>query len=249
VNKARTITNIHSRLLLIVAGIIIAVSLGCASSGSGYSDDAPARPAPSLVNFITFGGIEYLAVRIERTSQLQEDDLGSEFGRVAFKYDGNVFDYDYKSQYGKDGDAALLEVGTPIYAVKGYKPEFLLAARTDGELVLYLSDSHPNAVIGSDVMDLEDKVVYIGVNSSKDGTTELGAIKDQSKVDELVQMVLKSRVDQESSGGPNMDIYFLAFHMKDGITVTKSYGLQTNKMSRGVYLPNEFRAAVEDALP
>jgi hypothetical protein len=238
-------------LLLVVSSIIVALSFGCASSetNDGPTDTAPERPAPSLVNFITFGGIEYLAVRIGRTTQLQEGDLGPEYGRVAFKYDGNVFDYDYKSQYGKDGDAALLEVGTPVYAVKGYKPEFMLAARTDEELVLYLSDSHPNAVIGSDVMDLEGKVEYIGVNSSKDGTTELAAIKNQSKVDELVQMVLKSRVDEESTGGPNMDIYFLAFHMKDGITVTKSYGLQTNKMSRGVYLPEEFRDAVEEALP
>ena len=209
---------------------------------------APPRSAFSMIDFISFGGITYLTWRIEKEPPLQEENLGLEFGQVAFKYEGNVSDPSYKLKSGKDGDAAFLEVGTPVYTVKGYKPEFMLAARRNNKLVLYMSDTHPNAETGSDLMDLEGKVKYIGVNSPKDGKTELAAIKDQSQIDTLVRMVLDAPVDQNIRNDLDSDLYFLAFHLKDGITVTRGYRLQSNLLDRGIKLPREFRTAIEDAL-
>jgi hypothetical protein len=37
----------------------------------------------------------------------------------------------------KDGDAAFLDKGTPIYQVKGYPPSEKLAARFQGKLIAY----------------------------------------------------------------------------------------------------------------
>ena len=210
-----------------------------------------------MIDYISFGGITYLTLRIEKEPPLQEENLGLEFGQVAFKSAGNVSGPSSEGivssapsngKSGKDGDAAFLEVGTPVYIVKGYKPEFMLAARRNVELVLYLSDTNPNAETGSDLMDLEGKVMYIGVNSSFDGTTELAAIKDQSQVDSLVRMVLDAPVDQNIRNESDSDLYFLAFHLKDGITVTRGYRLQSNLLDRGIKLPREFRTAIEDAL-
>ena len=53
---------------------------------------------------------------------------------VKFKVSGNVCDPNYKL---KDGDAAFLEAGTPIYQVNGHTPSAELAASFNGSLVLY----------------------------------------------------------------------------------------------------------------
>lgn len=243
-----------------------------------------APPSASGIDLIRFGGITYLTFRIEKEPPLQEENLGLEFGQVAFKLS--------EPSGPQDGYATFLEVGTPVYTVKGYKPEFILAARRNNKLVLYLSGTNPSAETGSDLMDLEGKVKYIGVNSNYDIKTELAAIKDQSQVDSLVRMVLDAPVDQnirdvnqdngredsqrdddqrpdftptititvavppgtstsQESHDFDLDLYFLAFHLKDGITVTRAYRLQPNLLiSRpwGIKLPREFRTAIEDAL-
>ncbi len=269
-----------------------------AAPTDGQQSVVSASPSmASMIDLIRFGGITYLTLRIEKEPPLQEENLGLEFGQVAFKrnveqvafkYEGNVSD----PSGPQDGDAAFLEVGTPVYTVKGYKPEFMLAARRNDELVLYLSDTNPSAETGSDLMDLEGKVKYIGVNSEYDGKTELAAIKDQSQVDSLVRMVLDAPIDQnirdvnqdngredsqrdddqrpdftptitipvavplgtstsQGSHDFDLDLYFLAFHLKDGITVTRAYRLQPNLLISvpwGIKLPREFRTAIEDAL-
>jgi len=95
--------------------------------------------------------------------------------------------------------------------------------------------------------------VYLCTVRPYDGKTELAAIKDQSQVDSLVRMVLDAPVDQNirDVNQDNSDLYFLAFHLKDGITVTRAYRLQPNLLISvpwGIKLPREFRTAIEDAL-
>jgi hypothetical protein len=53
---------------------------------------------------------------------------------VKFKVSGNVCDPNYRL---KDGDAAFLDPGTPIYRVTGQPPGAELAARFDGQIVVY----------------------------------------------------------------------------------------------------------------
>jgi hypothetical protein len=47
---------------------------------------------------------------------------------------GNVCDRGFRL---KDGDAAFLDAGTPIYEVKGQPPSEQLAARFNGQIVVY----------------------------------------------------------------------------------------------------------------
>ena len=242
------------RWSLIVTGVVVALTFGCTSSSPGDQDIAAAPPTPprSIVidwlDFIYIGGIEYLTIQIEKEPPLQEEDLGAEFGRVAFKYEGNVFDPYYRPKYGKDGDAAFLEVGTPVYSVKGYKPEFILAARRNNKLVLYGSDTTPNAEVGSDVLDLEGKVKYIALTSPRDRNTELASIRDQPLIETLVGMVLDAPVDLEAQYDRDSDVYFLVFHLNDGITVTRAYRPEYDLLGGVLQLPREFRTAISDPL-
>ena len=85
------------------------------------------------VNFIEVGSTQYVA-GLQSPTALQEADLGPLYTHVKFKVSGNVCDPGYRL---KDGDAAFLDAGTPIYEVKGQSPSEQLAARFNGQIVVY----------------------------------------------------------------------------------------------------------------
>jgi hypothetical protein len=85
------------------------------------------------VDFVQVGSTQYVAGPGVPTT-LQETDLGPVVARVKFKVDGSVCDPNYKP---KDGDAAFLDPGTPIYEVKGRPTSQVLAARRNGQILSY----------------------------------------------------------------------------------------------------------------
>src|SRR4030088_620961 len=86
------------------------------------------------VNFIQIGSTQYVAGPTQSPAVLQETDLGPVYAHVKFKVSGNVCDPNYRL---KDGDAAFLDAGTPIYQVNGQPPGEQLAARFSGQIVVY----------------------------------------------------------------------------------------------------------------
>jgi hypothetical protein len=85
------------------------------------------------VNFIQVGSTQYVAAPPSPTT-IQESDIGPVYAHVKFKVSGNVCDPNYRL---KDGDAAFLDPGTPIYRVNGQPPGAELAARFNGQIVVY----------------------------------------------------------------------------------------------------------------
>ncbi len=89
------------------------------------------------VDFIQIGSIQYLAGPGAPTT-LQESDLGPVVGHVKSKVAGNVCDPNYRP---KDGDAAFLEPGTPIYQVHGRPTSEVVAARRNDQILSYVAKS------------------------------------------------------------------------------------------------------------
>ncbi len=85
------------------------------------------------VNFVQVGSTQYIAGPQPATA-LQDSDLGPVYAHVKFKLSGNVCDPGYRL---KDGDAAFLDAGTPIYQVNGQSPRVQLAAKFNGSIVVY----------------------------------------------------------------------------------------------------------------
>lgn len=85
------------------------------------------------VDFIQVGSTQYVAGPGAPTT-LQESDLGPVVGHVKSKLAGSVCDPSYRP---KDGDAAFLEPGTPIYQVNGRPLSQIVAARRDGQILSY----------------------------------------------------------------------------------------------------------------
>ncbi len=89
------------------------------------------------VNFVEVGSTQYVAGPAS-PSVLQEGDLGPVYAHVKFKVSGNICSASYHL---KDGDAAFLDPGTPIYQVNGHPPGMQLAARFNGRILLYAAAS------------------------------------------------------------------------------------------------------------
>src|SRR5438094_8934550 len=89
------------------------------------------------VDFIQIGSTQYLAGPGTQTT-FQESDLGPVVGHVKAKVAGKVCDPDYRP---KDGDAAFLEPGTPIYQVNGRPTSQVVAVRRNDQTLSYVANA------------------------------------------------------------------------------------------------------------
>lgn len=119
-------------MALKVVGVIAVMLLTAACQLPGSPSSCNAQI--DWINFIEIGSTQYVAGLGASPDVLQESDLGPVYAHVKFKVSGNVCDPSYRV---KDGDAAFLDPGTPIYQVSGQSPSEQLAARFNGNLVLY----------------------------------------------------------------------------------------------------------------
>src|ERR1700687_4911708 len=116
--------------VIAVLGAIL-LTAACRLPGSTPSCNAQI----DWVNFIQVGSTQYVAGP-QPPATLQESNLGPVYAHVKFKVSGNVCDPNYRL---KDGDAAFLDAGTPIYQVNGQPPGLQLAARFSGQMVAYMA--------------------------------------------------------------------------------------------------------------
>lgn len=209
----------------------------CASGGGSAEID--------WVDFIRLDGVTYDSNYYEQG--LRREDIGEPVAEVRCKIADNVTDPEYQI---RDGDAAFLEPGTPIYEVRGYPSWFRLAAEQDGEWVLYEPDTVPDAETGADLLALEGRIDYIGINSSYNGTRELARIEDPQEVERLVGLVLAAPVDQDRqySDADLEDQVFIEFGFDDGTRTIRAFGPHSGQLSRGILTPEAFGEAVEEAL-
>jgi hypothetical protein len=118
----------HTVVVALVVALLIAA---CQLPGS----PSTCKAQIDWVNFVEIGSNQYVAGP-QSPGVLQEADLGPVYATVKFKVDGNVCDPNYRL---KDGDAAFLEPGTPVYEVSGHASSEELAARFNGSIVVYRS--------------------------------------------------------------------------------------------------------------
>lgn len=117
--------------VMLVAGLsALALLAGCQLPGAARGCNVQI----DWVNFIQVGSTQYVAGLGSAPVVLQQSDLGPVYAHAKFKVSGNVCDPNYKL---KDGDAAFLEAGTPIYTVNRHSPSEELAARFNGSIVIY----------------------------------------------------------------------------------------------------------------
>jgi hypothetical protein len=237
------------RRLVVVAVAALLLAGGCAAVQGLSATHCPAsrkllpQGAADYIDFVQVGGVTYhAATRPESGQALRDGDLGTQVAAVRCKLAEHIVE-DPAQRY-LDGDAAYLDKGTALYAVNGYRPGFRLAARRDGELVLFEAAENPRARTWADLLDLGGKVRWIGVN---DGSNRpRAAIRDRQQVARLVDLLLGSRVGKQVACAD--DGVFLAFHLDDGTATTLAYSVHFRRLDCRDPLPQVFGAAIRTAL-
>jgi hypothetical protein len=194
------------------------------------------------IDFIQHGDIQYVASMSGTLGRgLTDADLGPEQFRVrnALARGGNG-----GGGTPRDGDAAFVSAGEPVYAVRGYRPTFRVAAHHDGRLVLYEADSNPAAKVGGDLLDLDGKVAAITLLSPKDGRTILGRIADPARVRDLVNLVLTAPVDQSVRTTTAPD--HVGFELTDGTVSSRAYFREPGVLQRGIQVSGRFGDAMDE---
>ena len=220
---------------------VLAIALLVGFAGCGLL-----QPTANIdwVNFVRFGGITYLA-SFNAGRELQPADLGPQFAAVRSRLEGNVHDANYQTQ---DGDAAFLDVGTPVYQVQGFAPTFRLAAYQNGKLALFEADTNPHAKTGADLLDIGGKVQSIAVTDDTMSGAPLATITDAHQLATLVTLLLAAPVDQTRQSADSGPHYFLIFHLADGTQVGRVYLPAAHEVARGIIVPDAFVTALAATL-
>src|SRR5262245_55441456 len=126
--------------------------------------------AMSFGYFVRFHGVNYSGTRYEEGSRITVDDLGPEVGRVtcdvtelyspgsASMAPSTASEERMQRCAERDGGASMVPPGTAVYSIRGYRPEYRLAANTGGQWMIFHAKENPRATSGGDLLDLEAKV-------------------------------------------------------------------------------------------
>ncbi|MGU3469742.1 hypothetical protein ACLBWT_01075 [Paenibacillus sp. D51F] len=188
---------------------------------------------PEWVDILRVNGLYYVHDS-EASAALPDGRLGPRIGSVKFKMADNACT-DYKM---KDGDAAFLPIGTEIHALKGYRPDFRLAA--GGKI--YEVRSNPRARTIGELMDIEGKVVTVSLHSGMDGkrigdfTTEAS----EAFLKALLPLPLLNDT-REMFKHAGSDRIQLALLLEDGTSSWIAFYTGNNSFSAGAYGTEELK--------
>ena len=110
--------------------IILLLAAGCSIGGSDGPSESGGSGSNTVIDWVDFvkvGGNQYeslYSLAVADPKHVTDEVIG----KVEFTVSGNISDPGYRI---KDGDAAFLPVGTPLYAIEGLDPERFAAAEDD----------------------------------------------------------------------------------------------------------------------
>lgn len=246
------------RTALLLVFLLLAASCGSPSGGaptkSGTSSpptntsDTPPNCTAMIdyADFVRHDGIFYSASSSVLGRPIASSDLGAERFRVKNTVSLATCDPYYRPV---DGDAAYVPTGEPVFSVKGYAPAFRVAARHNGQLVMYEADSNPAARRGADLLDIEGKVKSIVLLDQKTGRMAISRVSDRARVDRLVRIIGDANIDPnypppQTTGA--VEYVQLAFELDDGTVTLRAYDRTRGVLWRGIQVGAAFGSVVDE---
>lgn len=223
-------------------GLALALALGLLVAGRVALADS--LSTSSLLDFVTFDGIDYIRFADEPGRDLTQDDLGAEFATV----DCSIGEDSRRCSYGLDGAAAFLPAGTRMYAVRGFATEFRLATVSNDRVFLYQAWRNPRARVGGALFDIAGKVQAIEVQRgepSSEATAKPARIDSTEDVTALVDMIVRAPARRPGPHAAGEARYWLTFWLRDGTTLGRPYFPETGEVMGGVIVAAEFQHLLE----
>ena len=190
------------------------------------------------VDFVMMNDIMYYG-EDEELREFKNFEKGEKIGEVTFK----LADVACSNHRSKNGHAAYLKIGTPIYEMVGYNKNFRIIA---GDKVYQVSENKKAKTI-SELLDIEGKAVKLSLESTYDGKHLLDFTEQEknSFIEEYLHLkhvgfseIYKSIIHDE-------DMVFLRIHLEDGSSFGISYWLKSNALNPGAYGTENMKSIVE----
>jgi hypothetical protein len=169
-------------------------------------------------------------------------EKGRELGKVTFKMaDGACSNHEMKN-----GDAAYLEEGTPIYEVKGY-PSSLIVVASDKA---FLVDTNKKAKTADNLYPLIGLVKNIYIESTEDGSRIKSFTQASTRkfLDAWSQLKLENPESLYNKGEMEGDKIFLEIELNNGVSFRLVYWVDSDIFSNGAIGNKEIKKIIEDEL-
>jgi hypothetical protein len=199
---------------------------------------------PTLLDYITFDGIDYIRWAEDPGRSLTRADLGVEFGAIECSLGEDL----RGCPYGVDASAAFLPAGTRIYEVRGHSTSFRLAAVWQDRIFLYQAWRNPHAKTGGDLWAIGGKVRTIDVQRGEPVSERRrvpASITAASDVEALVRMIVSGPVGRPRPPAVGGARYWLTLWLIDGTVLERPYFAETGELLGGVAVPEDFRRVLD----
>lgn len=172
--------------------------------------------------------------------------LGPKFGEIC--YANKRGNRPAQGDTPRDGDIfGDLPVGTHLYTIVGYRPEFRLALELpDGQYLLLEPYFAPSTSGGAAYSDLRGKVTRLDIFNETSGLPA-GSISDLREVGELVDRLIAATVIDPPSRAQR-DPIILQFALADGTHFSRQFDRPGGIVYPNLAVPPEFGAAIEAAI-
>ncbi|HXL45157.1 MAG TPA: hypothetical protein VN977_00995 [Candidatus Binatia bacterium] len=200
--------------------------------------------ATTLLDYITFDGIDYIRFADEPGRPLTRGDLGPEFAIIECSFGEDT----RGCPYGVDAAAAFMPSGTRVYAIRGYPTNFRLAAVWKDRIFLYQAWRNPRAKVGADLYDIVGKVRAIDVQRGEPplaASAKPAAITSSVDVAALVEMIATGAVRPPKVHAVAEPRYWLTLWLADGTTLGRIYFPESRELMGGVSVAGEFARILE----
>ena len=200
--------------------------------------------AQGVLDFVSFDGVDYIRWVEEPGRPLSREDLGMSFATV----ECSMADDRRGCPFGLDAAAAFMPSGTPMYAVRGYRTEFRLAAVASDRIFLYQAWRNARARVGADLYDIAGKVRAIDVQRGEPTPAAPGRparVASRDDADALVAMILRGEVRAPRAHPLGEPRYWVTLWLTDGTTLGRPYFVDTSELMGGLVVPADFARIVE----
>lgn len=169
-------------------------------------------------------------------------EKGRELGKVTFK----MADRACSNHQMKNGDAAYLEEGTPIYEVKGYPSSLIVVANDKAFLV----DTNKKAKTADNLFPLDGLVKNIYIESTEDGSRiqPFTQASINKFLNDWSQLKLEDPESLYKKGEMEGDRIFLEIELNNGVSFRLVYWVDSEIFSNGVIGNKEIKKVIEDEL-
>ena len=205
---------------------------------------ARSADAQTILDYITFDGIDYIRYPDEPGRALTRDDLVLEFAAIECSFGEDL----RGCPFGVDASAAFLPAGTRIYTVRGHPASFRLAAVSQDRIFLYQAWRNPRAKRGGDLWAIAGKVraidVQRGAPTAPVARTPT-AIASPSDVEALTTMIVQAPMRRPRPHAFGDARYWLTVWLTDGTAFDRPYFPDADELLGGIVVPPEFRGILE----